>query len=196
MVDPAFKIKENNEMGSDPNTLPDFFVRGEGSFMGNSNVPTFIVDGYEVSLQRVFDMDMDRIESLTILKDASATILYGSRAANGVVVIETRRPADGKFSVAYSNRTSLSVADLTDYDLMDARENWNMNKKPDCSTKPWRVRNYWNISKQMYTGEYIPTGWLNRCEMPCPIPTPCTWKVEIMPSFMDSEPITTGITGL
>ena len=76
MVDPAFKIKENNEMGSDPNTLPDFFVRGEGSFMGNSNVPTFIVDGYEVSLQRVFDMDMDRIESLTILKDASATILY------------------------------------------------------------------------------------------------------------------------
>ncbi|MFR7824458.1 MAG: hypothetical protein ACLU30_15665 [Odoribacter splanchnicus] len=46
--------------------------------MGNGNVPTFIVDGYEVSLQRVFDMDMDRIESLTILKDASATILYGS----------------------------------------------------------------------------------------------------------------------
>ena len=59
MVDPAFKIKENNEMGSDPNTLPDFFVRGEGSFMGNSNVPTFIVDGYEVSLQRVFDMDRE-----------------------------------------------------------------------------------------------------------------------------------------
>ena len=129
MVDPAFKIKENNEMGSDPNTLPDFFVRGEGSFMGNSNVPTFIVDGYEVSLQRVFDMDMDRIESLTILKDASATILYGSRAANGVVVIETRRPADGKFSVAYSNRTSLSVADLTDYDLMDAREKLEYEQK-------------------------------------------------------------------
>ena len=129
MVDPAFKIKENNEMGSDPNTLPDFFVRGEGSFMGNSNVPTFIVDGYEVSLQRVFDMDMERIESLTILKDASATILYGSRAANGVVVIETRRPADGKFSVAYSNRTSLSVADLTDYDLMDAREKLEYEQK-------------------------------------------------------------------
>lgn len=51
------------------------------------------MDGYEVSLQRVFDMDMERIESITVLKDASATILYGSRAANGVVVIETRRPA-------------------------------------------------------------------------------------------------------
>lgn len=122
MVDPSFKIKENNARGSDPNSLPDFFVRGESSFMGNSNIPTFIVDGYEVTLQRVFDMDMERIESLTILKDASATILYGSRAANGVVVIETRRPASGKFTISYSNRTSLSVADLSDYDLMNAKE--------------------------------------------------------------------------
>lgn len=121
MVDPSFKIKENNTMGSDPNTLPDFFVRGESSFMGESNIPTFIVDGYEVSLQRVFDMDMERVESITVLKDASATILYGSRAANGVVVIETRRPAGGKFQVNYTNRTSLSIADLSDYDLMDAR---------------------------------------------------------------------------
>ncbi len=122
MVDPSFKIKENNLTGSDPNSLPDFFVRGESSFMGESNVPTFIVDGYEVSLQRVFDMDMERIESITVLKDASATILYGSRAANGVVVIETRRPAGGKLQVSYSNRTSLSMADLSDYDLMDAEE--------------------------------------------------------------------------
>lgn len=122
MVDPSFKIRENNEMGSDPNTLPDFFVRGESSFMGNSSIPTFIVDGYEVSLQYVFDMDMDRIESMNILKDASATIHYGSRAANGVVIIETRRPESGKFSISYSNRTSLSVADLTEYDLMKAKE--------------------------------------------------------------------------
>lgn len=129
MVDPSFKIKENNLMGSDPNTLPDFFVRGESSFMGNSNVPTFIVDGYEVTLQRVFDMDMDRIESITILKDASATILYGSRAANGVVVIETRRPESGKLQVSYSNRTSLAVADLSDYNLMDAREKLEYEQK-------------------------------------------------------------------
>lgn len=131
MVDPSFKIKENNLMGSDPNTLPDFFVRGESSFMGESNVPTFIVDGYEVSLQRVFDMDMERIESITILKDASATILYGSRAASGVVVIETRRPASGRLQVSYSNRTSLSVADLSDYDLMDAQEKLDYELKAD-----------------------------------------------------------------
>lgn len=122
LVEPSFKLKENNERGSDPNTLPDFFIRGEGSFMGDSNLPTFIVDGYEVDRQYIFDMDIDRVESITILKDASATIFYGSRAANGVVVIETRRPEKGKFSVAYSNRTSLSVTDLTDYNLMNAKE--------------------------------------------------------------------------
>ena len=122
MIDPSFKIRENNDRGSDPNTLPEFFVRGESSFMGNSNIPTFIVDGYEVSLQQVFDMDLDRIESLNILKDASATVHYGSRAANGVVVIETRRPSSGKFSIAYANRTSFSAADLSGYDLLNAAE--------------------------------------------------------------------------
>ena len=68
MVDPSFKIRENNLMGSDPNTLPDFFIRGESSFMGESNIPTFIVDGYEVSLQRVFDMDVDRFMVIVVLR--------------------------------------------------------------------------------------------------------------------------------
>lgn len=121
-VDPSFKIKENDEIGSDPNRLPQFFIRGEGSFFGSGNVPTFIVDGYEVSLRYIFDMDIDRIESLSILKDASATIHYGSRAANGVVVIETRRPEPGELQVRYTNRSSLSVPDLTDYNLMNAKE--------------------------------------------------------------------------
>jgi len=143
MVDPSFKIKENNLNGSDPNSLPDFFVRGESSFMGESNIPTFIVDGYEVSLQRVFDMDMERIESITVLKDASATILYGSRAANGVVVIETRRPAGGRFQVSYSNRTSLSMADLSAYDLMDARE------KMEYEVKSGVIKDYMNYWKYL-----------------------------------------------
>lgn len=143
MVDPSFKIKENNLSGSDPNSLPDFFVRGESSFMGESNIPTFIVDGYEVTLQRVFDMDMERIESITILKDASATILYGSRAANGVVVIETRRPEGGRFHVSYSNRTSLSMADLSAYDLMDAKEKLEYEKKAGL------YENYLNYLKHL-----------------------------------------------
>lgn len=126
-LDPSFKVKENTSMGSDPNSLPDFVVRGESSFQGTS-LPTIIVDGYEVSMQYLYDMDVDRIESISILKDASATVYYGSRAANGVIVIETRRPEMGKLRVSYSNKTGLTLADLTSYHLMNASQKLEFEK--------------------------------------------------------------------
>ena len=55
-------------------------------------MPTFIMDGFEVTAEKVFDLDPMRIESMTILKDAAATAIYGSRASNGVVVINTKQP--------------------------------------------------------------------------------------------------------
>lgn len=165
-VDPTFKIKENNEMGSNPNQLPDFFIRGEGSFLGGSNIPTFIVDGYEVSLQYVFDMDIDRIESLSILKDASATIHYGSRAANGVVVIETRRPKSGELRVNYINRTGLSVPDLSDYNLMNAKEKLEFERlagvyTSDDPKKQHRLNKVYNeIATDIAKG--VDTYWLSQ----------------------------------
>lgn len=57
--------------------------------------PLYILDGVEVSAERIYDMDLNRVESTTILKDASATALYGSRGANGVIVITTIRPKAG-----------------------------------------------------------------------------------------------------
>ncbi len=59
-------------------------------------IPTsllFILDGFEVDLQTIVDLNMERVASVTILKDAASTAIYGSRAANGVVVVETKRPA-------------------------------------------------------------------------------------------------------
>lgn len=97
-LDAGFKINEDNLKGSDPNNLPDFTIRGKGSFQNNSTAPIFILDGFEVSSTKIFDMDINRIESITLLKDASATILYGSRAANGVIVVETTAPKSGKLS--------------------------------------------------------------------------------------------------
>ena len=52
-------------------------------------MPTFIMDGFEVDLERVMDLNQNDIENITILKDASATSLYGARGANGVIVITT-----------------------------------------------------------------------------------------------------------
>ena len=56
------------------------------------NQPLFILDGFESSLSVINDMDINRIASITILKDAASTAIYGSKAANGVVVVETVKP--------------------------------------------------------------------------------------------------------
>lgn len=65
------------------------------------------MDGFQISVEQLYDMDPNRIESITILKDAAATALYGSRAANGVVVITTVAPQMGKLNVSY-NFTGMS----------------------------------------------------------------------------------------
>ena len=138
ILDPSFKMVENNLDGSNPNVIPDFQIRGEASlpltssvkstFVGDPNMPTFILDGFEVSAEKVFDLDPMRIESMTILKDAAATAIYGSRASNGVVVINTKQPETGKIRVLYNLDLSFNIPDLTDYDLLDAREKLELEK--------------------------------------------------------------------
>ena len=120
--EPSFQIVENNDSGMDPNQLPELLIRGKSSFEGKSNNPLFIMDGYEVSMQKVFDFDVERIKQITILKDASATAIYGSRAANGVIVIETKMPEQGRLTASYSFNATIETPDLSDYDLLDARE--------------------------------------------------------------------------
>ena len=128
-LDPAFVMMESNQFGSDPNKLPDIEIRGKTSVIGlkeqfgtDPNQPLFILDGFETTLRTVMDLNMDRVESVTILKDAASTAIYGSKAANGVVVIETKRPEKGRFKVSYSGDYTLSIPDLTDYNLMNAEE--------------------------------------------------------------------------
>ena len=128
-LDPSFTIMESRDYGSDPNRLPDIEIRGKSSVIGlkeefgtDPNQPLFILDGFETDLKTVVDMNMDRVASVTILKDAASTAIYGSKAANGVVVIETKKPEPGKFRVTYSGNLYISVPDLSDYNLMNARE--------------------------------------------------------------------------
>lgn len=134
-LDAGFKIEENNLDGSNPNKLPDFTIRGKGSFQNGSTAPIFILDGFEVTSEKVFDMDINRIESITLLKDASATILYGSRASNGVIVIETTAPKAGKLRVTYDFKPTIAIVDLTDYDLMNAREKLQYEKEAGLYTQ-------------------------------------------------------------
>lgn len=128
-LDPAFAVLENNEYGSDPNHLPDLEIRGKSSIVGlkeqynvDPNQPLFILDGFETTLQTIMDLDLDRIASITILKDAASTAIYGSKAANGVVVVETMQPAQGELRVTYSGNFNVQMPDLSSYKLMNSEE--------------------------------------------------------------------------
>ncbi len=72
-------------------------------------MPLFILDDFKTTLQRIVDLDPERIESVTILKDASATAIYGSEAANGVLVFETKKPLPGALNVSYSMNLGLPL---------------------------------------------------------------------------------------
>ena len=135
-LDPSFTIMESRDYGSDPNRLPDIEIRGKSSVIGlkeefgtDPNQPLFILDGFETDLKTVVDLNMDRVASVTLLKDAASTAIYGSKAANGVVVIETKKPEPGKFRVTYSGNMYVSIPDLSDYNLMNSSEKLEFEKK-------------------------------------------------------------------
>ena len=74
-------------------------VRGGGSITGD-NAPLFIVDGFPV--ESISDIPASEIEDMTVLKDASSTAIYGSRGANGVILVTTKSGKEGKVSVSYN----------------------------------------------------------------------------------------------
>ena len=137
IFEPSFRIAENLDMGSNPNALPQMYVRGrsgigtpaldesltsEHALKNDPNQPIFMLDGDEVSMEKIYDLDIERIETYTILKDAAATAMYGSRAANGVVVITTKPLPAGRLNVTYSGNFTINAPDLSSYNLMNARE--------------------------------------------------------------------------
>ena len=131
-IDPSFNILESNEWGSNPNRLPEVQIRGAANMpdvdqlqsdtKAELNTPLIIMDGFEITLERMMDLDDSEVETITLLKDASATAIYGSRGANGVIVITTKEPEPGKLRFSYTGSLNLEVPDLSDYDVLNARE--------------------------------------------------------------------------
>ena len=134
-IEPSLYIMDNTLMGSDPNTLPDMQLRGittfpsestgvniKGNYQNRPNQPLFILDGFETTLETVMNLNMNRVASVTLLKDAASTAIYGSKASNGVVVIETKAPEQGRLQLSYKGDFSVTMADLTDYNLMNSSE--------------------------------------------------------------------------
>lgn len=104
------KITSSGQPGSNASMV----IRGLGSLTNNS--PLFIIDGAYGGNE--LGVNVEDIESIQILKDASSAAIYGSRAANGVVIITTKQGAPGKLKVKFDSHVSLDW--LPRYDLMDA----------------------------------------------------------------------------
>lgn len=138
LLDPGFKMSASNLSGSNPQAIPDFEMRGRsnmgdyqtddvvvlrGDYNSRPNQPLFVLDGIiGVDVTTIMDIDPEQIEAVTLLKDAAATVIYGSEAANGVVIVETKAPEPGKLRITYNGNYKLQVPDLRDYKLCNAEE--------------------------------------------------------------------------
>lgn len=140
--DPSFKLVENNLAGSNPNQLPNINMRGttalpsggtdvqlsRGQMASVTNMPMFMLDGYQVGIQTIWDLDINRIAAVTLLKDAAATAVYGSRAANGVLVFITKAPAEGEIQVYYNYELNVTTPDLSAYSVLNAKDKLEYEK--------------------------------------------------------------------
>ena len=172
-MDPALNISQNLSFGSDPNKLPDMDLRGtssfpdiKGQYTSNPNLPLFILDGFETTLEKVIDLDINRIESVTLLKDAAAKAIYGSKAANGVMVIETVRVQSGELRVNYIGSLNLEMPDLSSYNLCNAREKLDLEYQLGAYDGNIPKQDF--VKKQLYyhnlaeVEQGVNTDWLSK----------------------------------
>ena len=95
----------NSAAGAQPgNDAATIRIRGMGTFSGAGNDPLFLIDGVPGTLT---DVNPSDIASISVLKDAASASIYGSRAANGVVLVTTKKAEAGQFSVSYNNSFGL-----------------------------------------------------------------------------------------
>ena len=123
-------VQVSNDSG-EPGSSATIVIRG-GNTINGDNRPLYVVDGFIVDNFNPGLVDPADIESMTVLKDASATAIYGVRGANGVIIINTKRAKIGKTKVTYSTRLDVANASkildvLEPYDFLKLSEEINLN---------------------------------------------------------------------
>ncbi|MEX8548855.1 MAG: SusC/RagA family TonB-linked outer membrane protein [Mucilaginibacter sp.] len=97
-----------SQVGSEPGSAPSVRIRGITSLQGG-NDPLVVVDGVQGNIDLLNQVPPSEIATVDILKDASATAIYGSRGAPGVIIITTKKTAAGKTSIEYTENSSLDI---------------------------------------------------------------------------------------
>jgi len=125
-VDNAIQAMQGKVAGVDissnerPGTVPSINIRGVRSLTA-SNSPLFVVDNIPLITGNIENLNPNDIESIDVLKDASATAIYGSRGANGVVIITTKQGKSGKITLNFNHSVTLE-------NLIDSREMFNSSE--------------------------------------------------------------------
>lgn len=117
-----------------PGRAADVVIRGRGSINGSVD-PLYILDGVQISSGDFSSMNQNDFESITILKDAASTAIYGSRGANGVIVITTKKGKAGKLSLSYDMQVGNSTLPENQLKLMNTQE--KLDFEIDLAGNPW-----------------------------------------------------------
>jgi TonB-linked SusC/RagA family outer membrane protein len=187
--DPSLIVTRNNLNGNDPNVKSDVRIRGrynfpasatigsrDGTVAGvqlnpsagdyvadnifNPNQPTVFLNGAQVALQTVLDLDINFIDQVTVLKDAASAAAYGARGGNGVILVKTKLPQKGNLRIHYSGQLQVASADLSSYDLMNIYQKLPFEQEAGVyATQPSLYQSrYYHMIQKGYK-----TNWL---EMP------------------------------
>ena len=115
------QISTNNR----PGELGEIRIRGNRS-INASNDPLYVIDGIPMTAGSLADINPNDIESIEVLKDASATAIYGSRGANGVILVSTKKGKTGKVTINYDGTVMLGkIHSLTDWMSAGEKIDWN-----------------------------------------------------------------------
>lgn len=151
---PGVTIQQTSgQPGSDGSSIK---IRGIGSINSNTD-PLVLVDGIEMDINQV---DMNTVESVSVLKDAASASIYGSRASNGVILITTKRGKEGKINVSYNGYVTfqrptnlpkpVSAADFLQAEL-NSWDNAGIAVTPEARTERLQL-----IQDQR---DYAPDNW-------------------------------------
>jgi TonB-linked SusC/RagA family outer membrane protein len=128
-----------------PGTSARVLLRGVGSIAGNNDV-LYVMDGVPIESGAFMALNPGDIESVTVLKDASAKAIYGSRGSNGVIVITTKRGKAGKLLVEYKSQYGVSAQTSTKFRMMNSAERKQFEEEIGVETGA-EAGPFWTFSK-------------------------------------------------
>lgn len=152
---PGLVLTQNGAQAGNDN--PEIRIRGIGTF-GNNN-PMVLIDGVEGSISQIAEIPSADIESISVLKDAASAAIYGVRAANGVILITTKRgQASSKVKISYSGSYTLQTPGIVP-DYVDGY-NWALMKN-EVSTGTFSPEALQKLQDGSDPDHYANTNWLD-----------------------------------